>query len=80
MEYLYFILTFYVGMFCGYALRNWVLRRMAIRKGVIFVTDEQGLRSFYLQLEEDPDTIEEDRKSTRLNSSHIQKSRMPSSA
>ena len=59
MEYLYFILTFYVGMFCGYALRNWVLRRMAIRKGVIFVTDEQGLRSFYLQLEEDPDTIED---------------------
>ena len=25
-------------------------------------------------------TVEEDRKSTRLNSSHIQKSRMPSSA
>ena len=27
-----------------------------------------------------PDIVEEDRKSTRLNSSHIQKSRMPSSA
>ena len=28
----------------------------------------------------DPAEFEEDRKSTRLNSSHIQKSRMPSSA
>ena len=28
----------------------------------------------------DPTAVTEDRKSTRLNSSHIQKSRMPSSA
>ena len=28
----------------------------------------------------DPDAGEEDRKSTRLNSSHVRKSRMPSSA
>ena len=33
-----------------------------------------------MQHEERPQTVNEDRKSTRLNSSHITRSRMPSSA
>ena len=46
------------------------------------ISKELGLRGFVLTLAvEKASTIEElDRKSTRLNSSHIQKSRMPSSA
>ena len=35
---------------------------------------------YYRAVEEPPSTPEEDRKSTRLNSSHLKLSRMPSSA
>ena len=41
------------------------------------LTENQALRQENQQLLE---TLRADRKSTRLNSSHIQKSRMPSSA
>ena len=58
-----------------------------IRDGQTFVTDgpfaetKEALGGFYLLECRDLDeAIEIDRKSTRLNSSHIQKSRMPSSA
>ena len=54
--------------------------------GAIYGLEERdGLRALVLELVEGPTLAERlkagpDRKSTRLNSSHIQKSRMPSSA
>ena len=39
--------------------------------------ERQGIRKWYTDAQA---LVDEDRKSTRLNSSHIQKSRMPSSA
>ena len=54
-------------------------------KGTNFVNlrdagDPVELGAFYAQQGADELVFLEDRKSTRLNSSHIQKSRMPSSA
>ena len=40
----------------------------------------KGINSFKKGMNEDDDKTEKDRKSTRLNSSHVSESRMPSSA
>ena len=45
-----------------------------VRQKWVQLTPEERVRQEYLQV------LVQDRKSTRLNSSHIQKSRMPSSA
>ena len=42
--------------------------------------DDPDLQSELSAIENDAEAIQEDRKSTRLNSSHSRKSRMPSSA
>ena len=52
-----------------------VARQEAVLKKLGLLPRKFDLRSFFADLLE-----EQDRKSTRLNSSHIQKSRMPSSA
>ena len=54
------------------------------KEGAYSVTDDEGEQILYLFQEED-DAVRyammlEDRKSTRLNSSHVSESRMPSSA
>ena len=45
-----------------------------------YVVDNQDIRNKYRMLKSITDKPEGDRKSTRLNSSHSRKSRMPSSA
>ena len=47
---------------------------------VLFVTAGSGITPVMGMLRNLPRALDSDRKSTRLNSSHIQKSRMPSSA
>ena len=84
-------LLLHVGQ--GYSLRETAVRAKAAGLGAVsdvallkrLRKSEVWLQSLCLQLlEEDgiqaPPASPRDRKSTRLNSSHIQKSRMPSSA
>ena len=49
-------------------------------EGVLLGTAEEMAHSFRWQCLLNPDVAKPDRKSTRLNSSHIEESRMPSSA
>ena len=66
------------------AMRN--MRRAAMQRGVVAILDVGSSKIACLVLRFDGDEparedgLGPDRKSTRLNSSHIQKSRMPSSA
>ena len=70
-----------VGMSCGHCVAS-VTSEVSKIAGVTNV--EVDLASGQVTIESDgpvdPQAFAEDRKSTRLNSSHIQKSRMPSSA
>ena len=59
-------------------LERQILDRLIIDKAQLQLARDSGIRVEELQLDKALERI--DRKSTRLNSSHIQKSRMPSSA
>lgn len=59
MQILYFILVFFVGVTMGFFLRTQVLMRYSRRTGTIFVTDAQGMKTFLLELNEDPENIED---------------------
>ena len=66
----------------GLEVTKWQARKMVeALKGATAVSDG-AIETLVdlVQLSWDADWKDEDRKSTRLNSSHIQKSRMPSSA
>lgn len=56
---LYFILVFWAGVITGFFLRTWVLMRYSRRTGTIFVTDAEGIKTFLLELNEDPENIED---------------------
>ena len=53
---------------------------LALSKGRIFDDSLPLLKAAGIEVNEDPETSRKDRKSTRMNSSHLRLSRMPSSA
>ena len=71
--------TWFVKFYC----KDWIGENKQIKKRG-FVTKREALdyeRNYKIRQENNLDmTFGEDRKSTRLNSSHMPKSRMPSSA
>ena len=79
-------LTPWAGMFVGAALAGVVGTLLALGvyrynvHGIFFALVTLGAAEVAKGLADNWDFIKGDRKSTRLNSSHIQKSRMPSSA
>lgn len=59
MQILYFILVFFLGVLTGSVLLTRVLMRYSRRTGTIFVTDAQGMKTFLLELNDDPEKIED---------------------
>ena len=55
-------------------------RKMSLYHYCRILSEELGYRLVVAAFLENGDEVKEDRKSTRLNSSHVKRSRMPSSA
>ena len=57
-----------------------LIKRSQRGKFKVYIGMIAGVGKSYRMLQEAHELLEKDRKSTRLNSSHIEESRMPSSA
>ena len=67
-------------LYCSFCGKSQHEVRKLIAGPTVFICDECVELCMDIIREENKSSLVKDRKSTRLNSSHIQKSRMPSSA